>query len=135
MHTYICMFVYVRVPQRNQTNRQYVCHYRYVFIYILLTSSVMSNMVTPWTIACQTSLSMKSSRQEYWSGVPFLLQGIFPAQRLIPHLVSPALSDGLFTTSTTWEVLFIYICICTYEREREREKERGMNGGIWGDLQ
>ena len=27
--------------------------------------------VTPWTVACQTSLSMESSRQEYWSGLPF----------------------------------------------------------------
>ena len=26
---------------------------------------------TPWTIACQASLSMGFSRQEYWSGLPF----------------------------------------------------------------
>ena len=26
---------------------------------------------TPWTIACQASLSMEFSRQEYWSGLPF----------------------------------------------------------------
>ena len=25
---------------------------------------------TPWTVACQTSLSMEFSRQEYWSGLP-----------------------------------------------------------------
>ena len=25
----------------------------------------------PWTIACQASLSMEFSRQEYWSGLPF----------------------------------------------------------------
>ena len=24
--------------------------------------------VTPWTVACQASLSMEFSRQEYWSG-------------------------------------------------------------------
>ena len=46
---------------------------------------------TPWTVAYQAFPSMGFSRQEYWSGVPFLLQGIFPTQRLIPHLVSPAL--------------------------------------------
>ena len=25
----------------------------------------------PWTVACQASLSMGFSRQEYWSGLPF----------------------------------------------------------------
>ena len=29
--------------------------------------------VTPWTVACQTSLSMGFSRQEYWSGCHSLL--------------------------------------------------------------
>ena len=27
--------------------------------------------VTPWTVACQASLSVEFSRQEYWSGLPF----------------------------------------------------------------
>ena len=31
--------------------------------------------VTQWTVACQASLSMGFPRQEYWSGLPFLLQG------------------------------------------------------------
>ena len=34
----------------------------------------MSNVrlfATPWTIACQKSLSMGFPRQEYWSGLPF----------------------------------------------------------------
>ena len=26
---------------------------------------------TPWTLACQAPLSMGSSREEYWSGLPF----------------------------------------------------------------
>ena len=33
-----------------------------------LSHSVMSNSVTPWTVACQAPLSMEFSRQEYWSG-------------------------------------------------------------------
>ena len=28
-------------------------------------------LATPWTIACQTPLSMGFSRQHYWSGLPF----------------------------------------------------------------
>ena len=35
---------------------------------------------TPWTVTHQAPLSMEFSRQEYWSGLPFLLQGIFPTQ-------------------------------------------------------
>ena len=30
--------------------------------------SVVSNFVTPWSVACQTPLFMKFSRREYWSG-------------------------------------------------------------------
>ena len=27
--------------------------------------------VTPWTVACQASLTLGFSRQDYWSGLPF----------------------------------------------------------------
>ena len=37
---------------------------------------------TSWTVAYQAPPSMGFSRQEYWSGLPFLLQGIFPTQGL-----------------------------------------------------
>ena len=40
-----------------------------------------------WTVACQALLSMELSRQEYWSGVPFLFQGIFPTQGSNPGLL------------------------------------------------
>ena len=29
-------------------------------------------VLIPWTVACQTPLSMKFSRHEYWSGLPAL---------------------------------------------------------------
>ena len=35
---------------------------------------------TPWTVAYKTPPSMEFFRQENWSGLPFLLQGIFPTQ-------------------------------------------------------
>ena len=38
--------------------------------------------VTPWIVACQAPLSLGFPRQEYWSGLHFLLQGIFPTQGL-----------------------------------------------------
>ena len=33
---------------------------------------------TPWTVACQTPLSMEFLRQEYWSGLPFSSPGDLP---------------------------------------------------------
>ena len=36
--------------------------------------------VIPQTVAHQAPLSVGFSRQEYWNGLPFLLQGIFPTQ-------------------------------------------------------
>ena len=70
--------------------------------------------VTPLTVACQTSLSMEFSRQEYWSGLPFPTQGDLPDPG-IEHasLVSPALAGGFFTTSATWEALIIW-CVSIY---------------------
>ena len=37
-------------------------------------------LCNPWTVAWQAPLSMGFSRQEYWSGLHALLQGIFPTQ-------------------------------------------------------
>ena len=58
----------------------------------------------PWTVAHQAPLSMELSRQEYWSGLPLLLQGIFLNQGLLNLcLASPELAGRFFTTGATWE--------------------------------
>ena len=53
--------------------------------------------VTPWTVALQTSLSLKFPRQAYWSGLPFPSPGDLPdpgIESMSP--VSPALqADSL----------------------------------------
>ena len=41
---------------------------------------------TPWTVVRQAPLSMEFSRQEYWSGLPWLPSGIFPTQGSNPGL-------------------------------------------------
>ena len=41
--------------------------------------------VIPWTIAHETPLSMKFSRQEYWSGFPFLSPGDLPNPGIKPR--------------------------------------------------
>ena len=56
-------------------------------------------------VAHQASLSTGFSKQEYWCTLPFLPTGDLPNPAIEPASpVSPALSGGLFTTST-WEAL------------------------------
>ena len=45
-----------------------------------LSRSVMSESAIPWTVARQAHLSMEFSRQEHWSGLHSILQGIFPTE-------------------------------------------------------
>ena len=56
------------------------------------------------TVARQTPPSVGFSRQEYWSGLPFLPPGDLPDPGVEPgSLTSPALAGRFFTTNTTWE--------------------------------
>ena len=58
----------------------------------------------PWTVTHQAPLSMEFSRQEYWSGLLFPTPGDLLYLAIEPSsLTSPALADGFFTPSATWE--------------------------------
>ena len=49
---------------------------------------------------------IKKSWQEYWSGLPLPSPEDPPFSGMEPtSLVSPALADGFFTTSASWEAL------------------------------
>ena len=73
----------------------------------VLSRSVMSDSLTPWTVAHQAPLSMGFFRQDHWSGVPFpssrgfLDPGIEPASP-----VSPALAGRCFTTEPPQSMAF-----------------------------
>ena len=61
-----------------------------------LDAKLCPTLVTPWTVACQASLTMGFSRQEYWSGLPFPSLGDLPDSGTEPS--SPALqADSLLT--------------------------------------
>ena len=61
---------------------------------------LVSDSATPWTVACQAPWSMKFSRQEYWSGLPFPTLGDLPDQGIKPKsLASPALAGRFFITA------------------------------------
>ena len=76
------------------------CYHHYVSLLGLLwqsicCSSVAKSCPTPWTVTCQTPLSMGFPRQEYRSGLPFPPPGNPPDSGT--KLVSPALAGGFFT--------------------------------------
>ena len=55
--------------------------------------------VTSWTVARQAPLSVEFSRQEYWSGLPFLPSRDLPDIWIKPaSLASLALVGRFFTT-------------------------------------
>ena len=61
----------------------------------LVTKSYVA-LVIPWTVARQAPLSIRLSRQEYWSGLPFPSPGDLPNSEIEPR--SPALqADDLWT--------------------------------------
>ena len=85
----------------------YYIYYIYIYIYIYFfliwghipwhmnmhACSVMSDSVTPWTVAHQIPLSIEFCRQEYWSGLPFPPAGDLPNPGIKPMSpVSPALA-------------------------------------------
>ena len=66
----------------------------------LVTKSCLT-LMTPWTLAHQSLLSMGFPRQNYWSGLPFSSAGDLPHPGTEP--ISPVLQDvpciegGFFT--------------------------------------
>ena len=69
-------------------------HYLSIHVYLLSRFSLAQLFATLWTIAHQAPLSMRFSRQEYWSGLscppPGDLpdQGIKPGSPVAPELLS-----------------------------------------------
>ena len=72
-------------------------------VWSLHARSVVSDSVTPWTVACQAPLSMCSPGKNTGVGCHSLLQGIFQNQGWNPSPASPAPVSIFFTTSDTRE--------------------------------
>ena len=73
-------------------------------LHSVCTLSCVWLFATPWTVAHQAFLSMKFSRQEFWSGVPFpTLEDLSNRGSEPISLVSPVLAGRFFATGTTWE--------------------------------
>ena len=70
--------------------------------------SVMSDSVTPWTVARQAPLSLEFSRQESWSGLPFPFPGDLPDPGT--ELRSPALQADSLPSEPPGKPVVHFIC-------------------------
>ena len=89
--------------------KEAVCH-------CCLVAELCRLFVAPWTVALQAPLFMAFSRQEYWSGLPFLSAEDHPDPGIKPE--SPAWQAGslpfeLLGKPTTW---------IEYQKNHLREK-------------
>ena len=60
-----------------------------IYLSMCISRSVVSNSMTPWTIALQILLFLEFSRREYWSELPFPFPGDLPNSGIKPR--SPGL--------------------------------------------
>ena len=86
--------------------------------------SVISDSVTPWTVAYQAPLSMGFSRQESWSGVPLpSLEDQLVTNKLVTHL-GTAFFWWAQNMVTTWDSLScdsqLQIIDCAYSTLKHR---------------
>ena len=56
-------------------------------------------LVTLWTVTCQTPLSMRFFRQEYWNGLPFPPPGDLPDLGIEPTSPASPASQILYPLS------------------------------------
>ena len=82
-------------------------------------ASIVSDSLRPYgpAVTRQAPLSMRFCRQEYWSGLPFLLQGIFPTQGL--NLGSLDLVGTFFTAEPPGNI---------YSELRSQKKKKAPRG-------
>ena len=87
-----------------------------VCVCVLNCFSSVRLFVTSWTIARQAPLSMGSSRQKYWGGLPCLLQGIFLTPGSNPCLLSflhqqvGSLSQCYLRKPTYIQMISLFLC-------------------------
>ena len=75
--------------------------------------SCVQLFATPWTVAHKAPLSTEFSRQEYWSGLPFLSPGDHPDPETEPaSLASPAVAGRFFTAAPPGKPVNNYVQSC-----------------------
>ena len=85
---------------------------------LLFSCSVVSNSVTPWTVAHQAPLPMEFSRQEYWSGLPFPSPGNLSDPGIEPE--SPALASNVLVIYVVRKC-FLSVCNVSHQCHLQAE--------------
>ena len=81
-------------------------------------------LANPWTIACQAPLSMGFSRQEYWSGLPFLSLGDLPDPG-----IEPGQADDWIESLESIELIQLNHCRqMIYQLSYEGSPKAGLSG-------
>ena len=75
---------------------------------VVLVAKLCPTLATLWTVACQAPLSMKFSREQYWSGLPFPSPRDLPDPRIKPR--SPALQADSLPLSYERSPDFCVVC-------------------------
>ena len=92
--------VWTSICLRQNTTRgtlRDVCVCIHTVCVCVLSCSVSDSLRPPWTVTVQAPLSMESSRQECWSGLPLPTPGDLPDPGIeLVFLASPALAGGFF---------------------------------------
>ena len=84
---------------------------RYLYYLLMKSESEVAQLClfgTPWTVVHQAPLSKGFSRQEYWSGLPFLSPGDLPNSGIEPG--SPALQADSLLSELPGNPHLTYMC-------------------------
>ena len=115
MHIHISTLFFSHVGRYRLSSRVHCA------IQLLFSCSVVSDsFATPWTVFRQAPLSIGFSRQEYWSGLPFLkfvflMTGLtrttlFIAGRSVLWIINNVLELRLDTVNGSYSVRSIILC-------------------------
>ena len=76
--------------------------------------------MTPWTVACQASLSMGISRQEYWSGLPYPPSGWIHKDNAV---------EREWEIQEHWQNSMVW---CGKQKGSPEKEGNNSGGGTWG---
>ena len=85
---------------------------------------------TPWTTACQASLSIEFSRQEYWSGLPFPPPEELRNPGIEPQSPLSQADSSLFELQgsllSSLDIRQVLYNTCNNNNKRETTKNKGL---------
>ena len=87
----------------------YICIYMYICYICIICTHICIVIATPWTTAHQAPLSVRFSRQGYWSGLPFLSPGDLSNPGI--ELRSPGLQADSLPTELQGKPYIVYMYI------------------------